>query len=170
MATAAVARKVSRTQANKISKTAPPNADQLADQLASELVIADSKGKRRELSPEQQKLESMKAINTASQALSATIHSGWKASRHAAPAAGNALTKEARDTKELSAQVWRSVAEVEKHLRLLRKWNVDGEPINLDVERAAVSILGKFVVLELVRSVIFIGSQWCFNDVRNMLV
>ncbi|KAF8075942.1 cysteine peptidase C50 [Lyophyllum atratum] len=115
------------------SKSARPrgvSVDKLAEQLTSGLTITDAKGKQKALvlSEEQVRLESMRAVNSASQALSAAVQSGWKkSSGKQSPAAASATSSAA------------------KHLAVLRK--VSSGDIN--VERAAMSVLGKLVALEM---------------------
>jgi separase len=75
----------------------------------------------------------MLSVNTASKDLSKVIQSGWKRSSSSSKATLQSTTSSA------SAAV--------KHVAVLRNLC----PEDVDVERAAVSILGKLVVLELVR-------------------
>ncbi|TFK73377.1 hypothetical protein BDN72DRAFT_956580 [Pluteus cervinus] len=126
----AVLRQPTRTKAKT---SALPTAAQLADQLASGLTISNVKGKGKSLSPDQRRAESMRAINSASQSLSASVQAGWKASKHL--------------PKDATARVMQSINDAEEHLALLRG-STSGD-INLDIERAAVSILGKLISLEL---------------------
>ncbi|KAF7305053.1 Cysteine peptidase C50 [Mycena kentingensis (nom. inval.)] len=80
-----------------------------------------------------QRLASMRAVNTASQELSALVQSGWNKS-------ADASTKSANATKAAAAATAAS-----KHLALLR----DASPGDVDIERAAGSVLGKLVALEM---------------------
>ncbi|KAG6813285.1 hypothetical protein H0H92_012440 [Tricholoma furcatifolium] len=115
---------------NKSNKLSPTSVDSLAQQLTSNLVISNTKGKGKavNISPEQARIESMRAVNSASQALSAAIQSGWKKS------AGKA-----------SLQASGAAAAAAKHLKVLRQ----DEIRDVDVERAAVSVLGKLITLEM---------------------
>ncbi|KAF5376561.1 hypothetical protein D9757_008275 [Collybiopsis confluens] len=109
-----------------------PTAEQLASQLAKTLTIDDdstSKGKETALSIEKQKVEAMRAINIASQQLSDLMQNEKKVSD--LPHGG----KEAHEARISAA----------KHLAILRR--VAGGEQN--VERAAMSILGKLVALQL---------------------
>ncbi|KAG6831576.1 hypothetical protein H0H87_004795 [Tephrocybe sp. NHM501043] len=118
-----------RTAINS-SRTAGISIDKLSEQLTSGLVISDTKGKRKtaNVSYEQLRLESMRAVNSASQALTLAIQSGWK-----------------KSTGKPSSSVVNAAAATIKHLTLLRQ-NGSGD---VDVERAAMSVLGKLVSLEL---------------------
>ena len=114
------------------------NADQLANDLAKQLNIGTAKGKQKAsneaTSPESTKLESMRSINAASQALSTAVQSGWK----------NSSTNPSKVTLNT---VNSSAKEVTRHLETLRRLC----PGDIDVERAAASVLGKLVALEMVR-------------------
>ena len=78
------------------------------------------------------KVSAMQSVNAASQDLSKVIQSGWKKSSSSSRATLQSTTLSA------SAAV--------KHVAVLRKLCPD----DVDVERAAASILGKLVALELV--------------------
>ncbi|KAJ7632765.1 cysteine peptidase C50 [Roridomyces roridus] len=99
------------------------------------LAISNPKGKGKEkaatLSPEERRVAAMRAVNAASQELSVLVQSGWKPSSDTAP------------TKRSSANS--AAASVSKHLALLREVS----PGELDIERAAGSVLGKLVTLEM---------------------
>lgn len=99
--------------------------DDLADQVAG-LTI----GKQKTLSKEEPRLAVMRAVNTASQSLSAVAQSGWKA--------GSA--------KKSSTAAVAAVA-ASKSLQELRGIC----PEDADVERAASSVVGKLLALEMVR-------------------
>ncbi|KAJ7273284.1 cysteine peptidase C50 [Mycena rebaudengoi] len=114
-------------------------ADQLAEKLSA-LTISKPKSKAKEkpkatLSPEEQRLSAMRAVNAASQALSEVVKSGWRRSADALPSK--------RSPAFVSASA--SAALVAKHLALLRGMS----PHDLDIERAAGSVLGKLVALEM---------------------
>lgn len=117
-------------------------ADQLAKDLAHNLHIDNVRGKEK--GPEEEKsgtggkkLNSMRAVNTASQALSGVVQSGWKRS------SGGSSSKATLNT------VVSSASEAAKHLGILRRIS----PGDIDVERAALSVLGKLIILEMVRCV-----------------
>ena len=124
------------------SKSRKPalTADQLAKDLAHTLHISNVKGKEK--GPEEEeskiggkKLDSMRAVNKASQTLSGVAESGWKQS------SGGSSSKATLNT------VVSSASEITKHLGTLRRIS----PGDIDVERAALSSLGKLIVLEMVR-------------------
>ena len=109
-------------QPAKSLKTTSTSADQLASDLATKLTIG---------TPES-KLSAMRSVNSASQDLSRVIQSGWK--------------KSSSSLKSTLQSTTSSAATAAKHLAMLR--NVC--PDDVDVERAAASILGKLVALEMV--------------------
>src|SRR5258705_10254051 len=125
------------------SKSRKPalTADQLAKDLADNLSIDNGKRKQKDqedhwqvTNSEAKKLVSMRAVNSASQTLSNVTQSDWKKST------GGTSSKTTLNT------VVSSAAEAAKHLRVLRRIS----PGDIDVERAALSILGKLIVLEMV--------------------
>jgi separase len=83
------------------------------------------------------KLSAMLSVNAASQDLSRVIQSGWKKSSSSSKATLQSTTSSA------SAAV--------KHVAVLRNLCPD----DVDVERAAASILGKLVALELVSLLLY---------------
>ena len=105
----------------KSLKTTSASVDQLAGNLATKLVIEGNP-----------KRSAMLSVNAASQELSNVIQSGWKKSSSSSKATLQTTTSSA------SASV--------KHVAILRNLCPD----DVDVERAAASILGKLVALELV--------------------
>ncbi|KAJ7709735.1 peptidase family C50-domain-containing protein [Mycena rosella] len=110
--------------------------DQLADKLSS-LTISKPKAKGKEkatLSPEEQRVQAMRAVNSASQELSSAVQSGWRKS---------ADVPQKKSPAFVSANASATLAA--KHLALLREIS----PGDLDIERAAGSVLGKLVTLEL---------------------
>ncbi|KAI0747689.1 peptidase family C50-domain-containing protein [Daedaleopsis nitida] len=117
------------------SKTASTSPDELADKLATKLTISDSKGKAKalELTPDERRANAMRAVNAASKALSNILDSGWKAS-------------EAKSTDRTTvASVTKHAAAARKYLDTLRH----SSPGEVDVERAASSIVGKLSGLEM---------------------
>jgi len=121
-------------QPSKLGKTSSKAAEQLASELASKLTLSNDKGKMKALEIEDSS-SSMRSVNEASQALSAVVQSGWK--------------KSSSDSRTTLSTVASITAKATKHLDTLRRLR----PGDLDVERAAASILGKLVALEMVRSV-----------------
>ncbi|KDR77139.1 hypothetical protein GALMADRAFT_66375 [Galerina marginata CBS 339.88] len=105
--------------------------DQLARDLATKLTIRDVKGKAKADESESPML-AMRSVNEASQALTGVVQSGWKKS-----------TPET--SKTTLSTVNSSALKASKHLAALRK----KRPGDLDVERAAASVLGKLVILEV---------------------
>ncbi|KAI6040844.1 peptidase family C50-domain-containing protein [Pisolithus marmoratus] len=87
-------------------------------------------------SSEQDRIGGMRAVNASLQTLSTVVHSGWKASR------GNAKGRAVEPTTKL---VDEAVAEAVRALGRLR----DISPEDLDIERAACSLVGKLLLLEL---------------------
>ncbi|KAJ7173997.1 cysteine peptidase C50 [Mycena crocata] len=114
-----------------------PSADQLADKLSS-LTISKPKSKGKEKAtptPEEQRVSAMRAVNAASQELSAAVQSGWRKSSDLPP------TKRSPTFVSASA----SASQAAKQLALLREIS----PGDVDIERAAGSVLGKLVALEM---------------------
>ena len=121
-----------RTQSRQPLKTTKPGsvtADQLANKLATKLTIGSGKGKQKAEEGDK-KVLSMRSVNTASQALTQVVQAGWK--------------KSASETTLSSVNSSASAAA--KGLSNLRKIC----PGDLDVERAASSVLGKLIALEMV--------------------
>ncbi|KAF7294812.1 Cysteine peptidase C50 [Mycena indigotica] len=98
--------------------------DELVDGIAS-LSLSDKA---------EQRLASMRAVNSASQELSTIVQSGWRKSGD--PKSTFATKSNAAATKAA------------KHLAILR----DVSPDDVDIERAAGSVLGKLVALEMMDS------------------
>lgn len=116
-------RRIVSHQPSKSLKHASTSVDQLAGDLATKLAIGN---------PESKLSSIMLSVNTASQDLSKLIQSGWKKSSSSSKATLQSTTLSA------SAAV--------KHVGVLRNLCPD----DMDIERAAGSILGKLVALELV--------------------
>lgn len=105
------------------------SADDLANQVAS-LTISDTKGKQKASPNEDTRLAAMRAVNSASQRLSGIVQSGWKAGSGKKPTtAAGAVSVAVKSLKELRGMC----------------------PEDIDVERAASSIVGKLLALEMVR-------------------
>lgn len=128
MATTSTRRPVSR-QPTKLSKPRPVTTpNQLANDLATKLTI----GKKPDEG--ESKALSMRAVNEASQALTGVVQSGWKKSSNQNTSKTTLTTANAAASKAA------------KHISELRRIL----PGDLDVERAASSVLGKLVALEMV--------------------
>jgi separase len=122
----------------KTKKTAV-STEQLADQLAISLTVSKQKGKQKAsavLSDEDPRILAMRSVNSASQSLSVAVQSGWKLS------SGTTQSKSSSTLSNVTA----SAALAAKHLTILRSMC----PNDVDVERAAVSVLAKLVALEMV--------------------
>ena len=113
--------------------------DDLADNLANKLTISDPKGKAKAINSESnshdRQAAAMRAVNASSKSLSAVVESGWRASqsktsdRTTAASATKAATSARRDLTTLRALA----------------------PGNVDIERAASSLVAKLIALEMVR-------------------
>lgn len=116
------------------SKQPVISPDELANQVASLTIASTStKGKQKAKtapSSEDSRLAAMRATNSASQTLSSIVQSGWKAGSGKKPTTvTGAVNAAAKSLKELRAM----------------------GPGEIDVERAASSIIGKLLALEMVR-------------------
>jgi separase len=134
------ARGTASTRPGRPTKATTISADKLAEQLASGLTISNEKKGKQKASPlflseEDIRLSAMRSVNSASQALSAMVQSGWKRSLETPSSTQTLVNANA------------STVTVNKGLAVLRQMCPD----DVDVERAAVSVLGKLVALELVR-------------------
>lgn len=125
----------SKTSTSK-SKSTMTSPDELADQLASNLTISNKTRKPRAFPVEETRLAKMRLINSTSQSLSNTIKSGWKASKD-----------DVGNKSSTSSGVSMSATTAKKALQELRTIC----PGDVDVERAASSIVGKLIALEMVR-------------------
>ena len=114
-------------------------AEDLADALATKLTISGSKGKQKAapkvISEDDLRISAMRSVNSASQELSNVVRSGWKKSL-------SNFSKTTLSNAESSALT------AEENLCVLRRIC----PQDMDVERAAVSVLGKLVTLDMVSS------------------
>lgn len=116
------------------ASTQVPTPDELADKLASNLIISNGKAKG-DLSPEElekKRISAMRTINATSQALGTIVQSGWRASKPEPQIKGPEP----------------STLAVEGRIALKDLRNVS--PGSLNTERAASSLAGKFIALELV--------------------
>lgn len=110
------------------------DVDDLTRQLASKLTISKSKEKQTaapDTPPHDDPNATMRAVNAASQKLSALVQTGWTAAK----GGGQEAIACARNIK--------------KNLNSLRE-TATSSP--LDLERAALSAVGKLLALQLVRS------------------
>ena len=136
---------------NRTKRTA--SVDQLADAIATQLTISDGKkGKQKEqfASCEEKLAASMRAVNAASQVLSDLVQSGWKRSAETTQLKKGSMST-AVDASESAS----------KHLAILRSLS----PSDINVERAAISFLGKLMTLEMVRYRNFELCLGCYADV-----
>lgn len=140
MATSSTTRRDISTRQLSRPKKAASSTDQLADQLATGLTISNGKGKQKALavaSDEDIRLSAMRSVNSASQALTTAVQSGWKRS---------SLISQSKSSTNLSI-ITSSAVSAAKNLSVLRGMRSN----DLDIERAAASVLTKLVALEMVR-------------------
>lgn len=132
----------SRTR--KVSPKSVPDVtpDELANRLAKRLTITDPKGKKKATpqSVETRRDDAMRAVNSASKSLSTIAESGWKASEP------RQTTKRSSPGVHTHASVLAVASTAGQGLRLLRGLECNA----LDVERAAASVAGKLIILEMV--------------------
>ena len=140
-AAATTSRKAAPSSIRGALRKAGANAtstDDLADQLASKLTISKPR-MRKNLpteTPKERSTAAMRSVNASSQALTALVQSGWKASNASPPS----KKQVGPDAASLAVSCQRSLLE-------LRSLNSG----SLDIERAASSVVGKLIALELVR-------------------
>jgi separase len=142
MTTVPSAPRKTRTTRNAVSrvKDASVSVDRLADQLTATLKISNAKGKKKvtpSLLPAEQKLQSMRLVNSASQRLSAIVQTGWKKSQEKSAVRKSSTLTDADESASTAAT----------NLAILRELNSG----DLDIERAGMSILSKLIALEMVR-------------------
>src|ERR1700722_9053228 len=120
------------------SNTSKITPDELANKLASGLNITESKGKQSvtALTTEQRRIAAMRSVNSASQHMSSLVQSGWKRPTQ--------KRKEQSDTNLANATA--SSNSAVNGLEELRKIC----PGDLDVERAASSVVTKLLAIEMV--------------------
>ena len=120
-----------------VSETGKQVAEDLANALATKLTISGSKGKRKTapevVSEDDLRISAMRSVNSASQELSKVVRSGWKKSL------SNFSTTTLSNAES-------SALTAEENLCVLRRICLQ----DMDVERAAVSVLGKLVTLDMV--------------------
>ena len=126
---------VPRTAKTTTSKSKPVSADGLADALASKLTISETKGKGKavERTSQERKANAMRAVNAASKSLSALLEQRSKASR-------------AKPDRAATESIMRQAKSARKDLNVLRELS-SGE---VDIERAASSMVGKLINLQMV--------------------
>ncbi len=145
MATRAKARRNLIAPTKKASareRAASVSADDVARRLASTLTISNAKGVGSEHSAAPESIQDrritvMRAVNSASQGLTGVMKSGWKA-----------LSVEPSVKKPTAAlheafSLATSVRNALKDLRVI-------SPGDVDVERAAISVAGKLLGLDMV--------------------
>jgi separase len=143
-------RKTTRsTRATAKLKSSLVSPDELADQLASTLHISKAKDKTPVFDVEKRRRAAMRSVNLASQSITAHVQSGWKLKT----AAGASTSKMASTERSVNA----SATSISKYLQELREIC----PGDVDVERAAVSVVGKLIAVEMVRDPIV--SRTLFN-------
>lgn len=114
------------------------DVEDLTHQLASKLTISKQKQKQRAAPgspPRDDPNTSMRAVNAASQRLSALMKTGWT------------VVKDSGVSKQVQ-EATACARDIKKNLNVLRK-AVTSSP--LDLERAALSVVGKLLALQLVR-------------------
>ena len=120
-----------------VSKAGKQVAEDLADALVTKLTISGPKGKKKAapevISEDDLRISAMRSVNSASQELSNVVRSGWKKSL-------SNFSKTTLSNAESSALT------AEENLCVLRRIRLQ----DMDVERAAVSVLGKLVTLDMV--------------------
>lgn len=143
------------------------DTDTLAQALGEKLKIGDDDGhatKMPEKTPEQRCADAMRAVNAVSRSLSGFIEVGWKASTTTAnganspksPSKPKAATSKATTKDDIPLQVDKLVITVQENLATLRELRQR----DIDVERAASSIVGKLLSLECVScSIDFMREQ-----------
>jgi separase len=133
----APSRKVTAASRTK-PETAVPSSHELIEKPGDGRTTFKAKGKQKakDESPEQRKISAMLDVNASLQALSSVAQSGWKANSEEGRMKSSALSK-------VSAAVSRANAAL-SCLRVLC-------PKDLDIERAASSMMSKLLVLEMVR-------------------
>ncbi|KAH6918185.1 cysteine peptidase C50 [Coprinopsis sp. MPI-PUGE-AT-0042] len=134
--------------ASSSSRLADPTPDQLADAVATKLTIqsksstkakatSTSRGKTATSAPKDDKVAAMRGINTCLQSLSNLVKAGWKQSAISSDSTWKARQLEAKTLAKKCNDL----------LSALRRLGVDGDRV--DVERAALSVVGKLVALDM---------------------
>lgn len=113
----------------------------LARELAKGLTLAS---RQTEKTREERCADAMREVNSASRSLSAIVESGWKSSAASAKVPQRSSTSKQPDQATAAAQHASSAKSALRELRELK-------PGDIDVERAASSLIGRLISLELVR-------------------
>ncbi|KAG1775528.1 peptidase family C50-domain-containing protein [Suillus placidus] len=129
-------RKVTAASRSSKPKTTVPSSHELVEKPGDERTTFKAKGKQKakDDSPEQRKISAMIDINTSLQTLSSVAQSGWKAN-----------PEEGRTKSSTVSKVSTAVSRANEALSCLRVLC----PNDLDVERAASSMMSKLLVLEM---------------------
>jgi len=124
------------TRSVKTSKKTE-DVEDLTRRLASKLTISKPEKQRAvpDSPPQDNPNNRMRTVNTASQKLSALVQTGWTATK------GGRVSKQGQEAATCTR-------DIKKNLNALRK-AVASSP--LDLERAALSAVGKLLALQLVR-------------------
>ncbi|KIP07348.1 hypothetical protein PHLGIDRAFT_30059 [Phlebiopsis gigantea 11061_1 CR5-6] len=134
------------TTRTRPTRTASAKTDDVTATLATKLSISDPKGKQRsqpaEKTREERIADAMREVNTSSRGLSGLVEAGWKKSRYSV-----ATTQRTSKSKEPdnSSQAISYTESAKRALGVLREL----KPGDIDVERAASSLVGKIVSLEM---------------------
>lgn len=138
----------SRAQADVVARS---SSEVLVEELKTKLTITP-----KSKTVEEQSLDAMRSVNGASKSLSGIIESGWTIlSSRNAPSAPRKASKASASVPTISV-VTEHYTTAKASLQTLRRLR----PRNLDVERAASSMVSKLINLEMVRSPVrrsFIG-------------
>ncbi|KAG1788751.1 peptidase family C50-domain-containing protein [Suillus plorans] len=143
----ASSRKATAASRSLKPKTAVPSSDELVEKPGDERTTSKAKGKQKakDESPEQRKISAMLDVNASLQTMSLMAKSGWKANLEEGRTKSSALSK-------VSAAISRA-NEALSCLRVLC-------PDDLDVERAASSMMSKLLVLEMHNTTLpFLGGM-----------
>lgn len=134
----APSRKVTAVQRSLKPETAAPSSDELVEKPGDERTTFKAKGKQKakDESPEQRNISAMLDVNASLQTMSLMAQSGWKANLEEGRTKSSALSK-----------VSAAISRTNEALSCLRALCPD----DLDVERAASSMMSKLLVLEMVR-------------------
>jgi separase len=151
MATRGKARRPAAASSKKLAMggkaAAAVPTEELTHKLASTLNISKAKNARNRVAEEHSeapkysqdnRISAMRAVNGASQGLTAVMKSGWKA-----PSTGTTVKKSATPAHEAFGLAISARAALEE-LRMI-------SPGDVDVERAAISVAGKLLSLDMVR-------------------
>ena len=139
---------VSAKKSTVKGKAPAVSTEDISNQLASTLTISKAKSTRngvtRVPTPEK-RIISMRTVNGASQGLSTVMKAGWKA-----PSEDPTVKKSAANTHEAFGLATSARAALED-LRAI-------SPGDVDTERAAITVAGKLLSLDMVRANSLLGS------------